>query len=378
VPCRDLPLVDRFLDDLPLRDPAVRRVALVRLRVGLGDLLCSAPALRALRRHRPDLETTLVTWPEMAPVVDRLGHVHGLLSFPGMAGIPDRPPQPELWEGFVADARERRFDLALQCYGDNPVANTVAASLGARLVGGFSPTGWSPPPGTERLHLPYPVTEHEVRRHLALLQRLGLPVTPDDERLSFPVSAAEEDAHARLLGSLGLESRGYAVLHPGASSPSRRWPVTSFAVVARRLHAEGLPVVVTGSPGEVDLSRELARRSGAPVLDMCGRTDLPGLALLLRDAAVLVGNDTGTAHLAAAVGARSVTVFQPGDPRRWGYDGPSARALVPHVACAPCPHLECPIDFRCSRATTPDRVLSAVREVAAPPGNPAVREVAAG
>jgi ADP-heptose:LPS heptosyltransferase len=361
----DPPLFDRFLHEGPLRDPGVLRVALVRLRVGLGDLLCSAPALRALRRHRRDVEVTLVTWEEMAPVVARLGHVHDLLAFPGMAGIPDRPTRPELWPAFVAEARERRFDLALQCYGDNPAANTVAASLGARLVGGFAPTGWSPPPRTERLHLPYPVAEHEVRRHLLLLERLGLPVTAADGRLSFPLTPGEEQAHAEALGLLGLEPRGYAVLHPGASSPSRRWPLASFAEVARRLHADGLRVVVTGSVGEQDLVAELVRRTGVPVLDLCGRTDLPGLALLLRDAAVLVGNDTGTAHLAAAVGARSVTIFQPGDPRRWGYDGPAARALAPGVACAPCPHLECPIDFRCSRATSPDRVLSAVREVAA-------------
>jgi len=351
--------------NLPLRDPGMRRVVLVRLRVGLGDLLCSAPALRALRRHRPDVEVTLVTWPEMATVVERLGHVHDLLPFPGFAGIPERPAEPELWESFVLAAQDRHFDLALQCYGDNPAANTVAAALGAPLVGGFSPRGHMPAPGSEHLHLPYPTAEHEVRRHLLLLERLGLPISPADEQLSFAVSSEEEAAHARSLDELGLRRHGYVVLHPGASSPSRRWPLASFAEVARRLHADGLRVVVTGSAGERDLVSGLAGRAGVPVTDVCGRTDLPGLALLLRDSAVLVGNDTGTAHLAAAVGARSVTIFQPGDPRRWGYRGPTARALTPDVSCAPCPHLECPIDFRCSRATTPERVLSAVRAVAA-------------
>jgi len=349
---------------LPLADPAVRRVALVRLRVGLGDLLCSAPALRALSRHRPDLEVTLVTWPEMAPVVARLGHVHDLMPFPGAPGIPERAPDPDGWQPFVAGARERRFDLAVQCYGDNPAANAVTAALGARLVAGFSPRGFTPPPGTEHLHLPYPTGEHEIRRHLLLLERLGLGITPEDEVLGFPVTPGDEEQHRSSLAALRLRPRRYAVLHPGASSPSRRWPVASYAQVAARLHGDGLRVVVTGTRSERGLAGELVDRAGVPVLDLCGRTDLPGLALLLRDSAVLVGNDTGTAHLAAAVGARSVTVFQPGDPRRWGYDGPSARALVPTVACAPCPHLECPIDFSCSRSTTPDQVLSAAREVA--------------
>jgi ADP-heptose:LPS heptosyltransferase len=348
---------------VPLSDPCTRRVALVRLRVGLGDLLCSLPALRALHRHRPDIEVTLVTWPELGPVVERLGHVQHLLPFPGHEGIPERPPRPEQWAAFLADARQRGFDLAVQCYGDNPVANTVAAALGARLVGGFGPRGFTPAPGTEHLHLPYPTGEHEVRRHLLLFQHLGLPLTPEDEQLSFPVTPEEESAHERVLAGAGLRRGQYAVLHPGASSPTRRWPLASYAEVARRLHGDGLRVVLSGSVTEAALSHELVRRAGIPVVDLCGRTDLPGLALLLRDSAVLVGNDTGTAHLAAAVGARAVTIFQPGDPRRWAYQGPGSRALTPGVACAPCPHLECPIDFRCSRATTPDRVLSAAHEV---------------
>src|SRR5919202_3800049 len=102
----------------PLRDPGIRRVALVRLRVGLGDLLCSAPALRELATYRPDVEVTLITWPEMAGVVERLGHVHELLPFPGVDGIPDRVPDPATWPAawkrFTAAARERGFDLALQ------------------------------------------------------------------------------------------------------------------------------------------------------------------------------------------------------------------------------------------------------------------------
>ena len=347
----------------PLRDPRVRRVALVRLRVGLGDLLCSAPALRELARARPDVEVTVVTWPEMAGVLDRVGDGARLLPFPGHPGIPERRPDPDGWAAFAAAAEAHRFDLALQCYGDNPVANEVTGRLGARLVGGFAPTGWTPPAGTEALHLRYPTGLHEVRRHLALLERLGLRLGPDAERMEFATTPAEEEEHRRTLTRLGLRPRRYAVLHPGASSPSRRWPVASYAEVAAGLSAQGLAVVVTGSASERPLAAAVTEQAGVPVLDVTGRTDLPGLALLLRDSTVLVGNDTGTAHLAASVGARSVTIFQPGDPRRWGYDGASARALAPDVACAPCPHLECPIDFRCSRATTPARVLAAVDEL---------------
>jgi ADP-heptose:LPS heptosyltransferase len=106
----------------------------------------------------------------------------------------------------------------------------------------------------------------------------------------------------------------------------------------------------------------------APATDLTGATSLGGLAALLRDSAVLVGNDTGTAHLAAAVGARTVTVFLPGDPVRWAHTGPRHRAVVADVPCAPCPHLECPIDFRCATSVQPPDVLAAVRDVLAAAG----------
>jgi ADP-heptose:LPS heptosyltransferase len=355
----------------PLADPGIQRVVLVRLRVGLGDLLCSAPALRALAEVRPDLQVSVVTYPEMAPVVARLGFVHELLPFPGADGIPERPPHPEGWAPFVAAAHERRFDLALQCYGDNPAANRVAAALGAPLVGGFAPTGWTPPDGAEDLHLRYPTTEHEVRRHLLLLEHLGLELPPDAGRMDFPTTELEREQHAASLRRLGLEPGQYVVLHPGASAAARRWPATSYAAVAARLAEAGRPVVVTGTAGERDLAASVVamagaqQRGGPAVIDRCGRTDLAGAALLIGDAAVLVGNDTGTAHLAAAVGAPSVTVFQSGDPRRWAHPQREALALLPGVACSPCHHLRCPIDFRCSRATTPSDVLAAVGEATA-------------
>jgi ADP-heptose:LPS heptosyltransferase len=356
----------------PLADPAVRRVALVRLRVGLGDLLCSVPAVRRLKQQRPYVSVTLITWPEMADVVARTGDVDELLPFPGTEGIPERPADPDGWAPFVAAARSRRFDLALQVYGDRPAANRVTASLGARLVGGFAPTGWQPPEDQRRLHLPYPVHLHEAERHLRLFEHLGLPpggrpgARPDGRpAMAFPVTPDDEAEHAATLARHGLRPGRYAVLHPGASAPTRRWPVERFAAVGDALAGDGFRVVVTGVPAERGTAAALAAAMEAPAVDLTGRTGLGGLAALLRDAAVLVGNDTGSAHLAAAVGGASVTVFLPGDPVRWAHGGARHRSVAADVPCAPCPHLECPIDFRCAASVRPDAVLAAARELVA-------------
>jgi len=348
----------------PLINASVRSVLLVRLRVGLGDLLCTVPALRALRAARPDLHVALATWPEMAGVVARMAPwVDELVAFPGADGIPERPPDGTLPTWLDAMAA-RRWDLALQVYGDNPAANAVTAATGARLVGGFAPTGVG---GLDpALHVPYPHALHEVERHLRLLEHLGLPAGAS-RALEWPLTADEEGEAA----ALGLARGAYAVLHPGATSPSRLWPVERFASVADGLARAGLEVVVGGVPSEAATTGALVAACRAPVRDLTGRTSLGAYAALLRDAAVVVANDTGTAHLSAAVGGRVVTLFLSGDPRRWRHP-PALQAVVREdVGCNPCPHLVCPIDHRCALRISPDRVLrEALRLAGRPAGTP--------
>ena len=306
---------------LPLADPAVRRVAIVRLRVGLGDLVCSLPAWRALRRARPDLRVTVVTWPEMRPLLARMGgYVDELLPFPGHPGIPERPAEAGGWATFIETAHSRRFDLAVQAYGDRPAANTVTAALGARHVGGFAPAGWCPQRDAE-LHLAYPGDVHEVWRHLRLVEHLGVPLPPGAGALEFGVWPAERRAVARLARARGLRLSGYAVLHPGASAPTRRWPAERFARVGDALAERGLRVVLGGGPGERPLTRQVRGAMRAPAVDLAGATSPGEYAVLLAGAALLVGNDTGAAHLGAAAGTRTVTTFLSGDPVRWAHPG---------------------------------------------------------
>ena len=339
----------------PLLDASVRRVLLVRLRVGLGDLLCTVPAVRALRAARPDLHVALATWPEMSAVVARMAAwVDELVPFPGAPGIPERTPDGTLPQ-WSASMVARRWDLALQAYGDNPAASAVTASTGARRVGGFAPTGAV---GLDpALHLPYPHALHEAERHLRMLEHLGLP--PGAPRhLEWPLTAEDERAAEQAAAQAGLPTGAYAVLHPGATSASRRWPVERFAEVADGLAAAGLAVAVGGVAGEAATTRSLVAACRAPVADLTGRTSLGAYAALLRDAAVVVANDTGTAHLTAAVGGRVVTLFLSGDPVRWRHPPQLQTVVREPVGCNPCPHLTCPIDHRCALRISAARVLA--------------------
>ena len=333
----------------PSAPDRLRSVLLVRLRVGLGDVLCTVPALRALRAAHPGLHVALATWPEMAGVLARYpSYVDELVPFPGVAGIPERTPDGS-YEQWCAEQRARGWDLALQVYGDNPVANDVTAAVGARLTGGFAPARG--PALDPALHLPYPHARHEADRHLRLLEHLGLPAGAS-RALEWPV--LPEDAY-------DVPGGNYVVLHPGATCSSRRWPVDRFAAVADALAADGLTVVVGGVPAEAATTSAVVAAMRAPAVDLTGQTSLGQYALLLRDAAVVVANDTGTAHLTAAVGGRVVTVFLSGDPVRWRHAPELQTVVRQEVGCNPCPHLDCPIDFRCARRISPERVVQAAR-----------------
>lgn len=336
------------------REP--RSIALVRLRTGLGDLLCSVPALRALRGRLPNAHIALITFPEMAPVVARQrAYVDELLAFPGWPGIPERPVDRGAVPGFLARCAERSFDLAVQMYGARPAANLVTEALGARRTAGFfTPGAWAPPAGSA--FLPYPERLHEIDRHLALMGLLGAAST--DRRLEFPLTG-EDVAEAALIRERHGVDPGYVLVHPGATSASRRWPPERFAAVADALAAQGVPVAVTGVRGEEALTRSVLGAMRAPAADLCGATSLGGFAALLSEARLLVGSDTGTAHLAAAMGVPAVVVFLSGDPVRWSHAGHRV-ARIP-VGCNPCPHLECPIDFRCAGRLSAQQVVAEAR-----------------
>ena len=288
------------------------RVVVLRALPGLGDLLCVIPALRTLRAALPAARITVIGVREARLLLERFGElVDEVLPFPGWPGIPEAPLDPPRAAAFLAQAQRRRFDLALQLQGSGVLTNGFVALLGARLTAGHHPAGqWSPDP--ERF-LPWPERAHEVRRPLALLEHLGLPGA--GEELEFPVSDDDAAEVAALLGERAGD--GYAVIHPGASVRARRWPPARFAAVADALAERGLVPVLTGARAERDVVAAVADTMRAPHLALAGRTSLGGLAALVRDARLVVTNDTGVSHLAAALRAPSVVVFRASDPARW-------------------------------------------------------------
>jgi ADP-heptose:LPS heptosyltransferase len=310
---------------------SVRRIAIVRA-LHLGDLLLAVPALRAVRARYPKAEITLIGLPWAEQFVRRFArYVDQFIAFPGYPGIDEEAYNP---------IRTKRF-------------------LGAHATVGYYEG--SAPPGLSA-SAPYPTAEPEVMRNLGLAQLAGCRWL--DATLEFPLTADDrEEAQARLQG-VPVDVPLIA-MHVGAKSPSRRWPPDRFAVVANSLIERfGAHIVLTGSAEDGNLACAVRAFMTRSPLDMTGKTSLGGLAALLERASLFIGNDSGPAHLAEAVGTPSVTIFGPTDPGRWAsLDQQAHRVVREAVQCSPCAYTDCPIDHRCLRRITPDEVLGQAYDV---------------
>jgi ADP-heptose:LPS heptosyltransferase len=332
---------------------AVERIAVFRALV-LGDLLCATPALRALRAAYPHAQITLVGLPWAEALVRRLPALDRLLPFPGFPGLREQAPDLTALPGFLAAAQAARFDLAVQLHGDGRITNPLVACFGARHHAGFhradGPTADAP------LSLPWPEHGHEVDRCLALTDHLGLP--RQGRALDFPLEPADR-ARLKALWP-ALDERPYVVLHPGAQLRSRRWPVERFARVADALSDAGWRVVVTGTADERPLAQALLQACGCQPVDLVGATDLWTLGALLQGARLLLSNDTGVSHIAAALRTPSVVVALGGEVARWApADRQRHRILWHDLPCRPCGHAHCPTAHECATAIDADAVIDA-------------------
>lgn len=297
-----------------LGDPLPQQIAILRALPGLGDLLCAVPAWRALRAALPDAHISLISISGTEHIVARFRHyIDEMIVLPGFPGLPERRPLIDQFPTFLADMHKRHFDLALQMHGSGGVTNILTALLGARHNAGFyEPHAYCPDP--ERF-LPHPTREHEVWRNLRLLEWLGVPLQGD--YLEFPLWQEDWQALSAIEETQMLQPNTYVCMHPGASTEERRWPVDRFATVADALAEQGLQIVLTGGPQEVDLARSLAETMRATPINLAGRTSLGALAALLYGARLLICNDTGVSHLAAALELPSVVIFNHCDLHGW-------------------------------------------------------------
>lgn len=300
---------------LPL---CVERILAIKLD-HLGDLILATPALRSLRAGWPDARLDVVVPPACIPLLDHLGLADEIFTLEPFWIQHSAPRWADLAR-LAARLRARRYDLALDLRGD-PVAIALATIAGARFRAGFGDAG-----------LGFLLDrEHRVRpgvhQSALLLEAAGLaggaPLADPMPRLS--ISPAERERARARLGNLA----GHIVLfHLGAGDPRNIFPPEQFAAVARALLQAGRPIGVIGTAPERPLVDRFATALGHSFIDLTGALSLRETIAVIESAAVLLDNDTGPAHMAAAVGTPVVVAFATtNDPRRWGPMGARVGAV---------------------------------------------------
>ena len=277
----------------------MRKPLLLALRpLGLGDLLTGVPALRALREGYAEHRIVLAAPRLLAPLARLTGAVEEVVA--------TSPLEP-------LDEALHGADVAVNLHGRGPASHRVLLAAGPRRLIAFENRAVPESRGMPS----WRVDEHEVDRWCRMLAEHGIPADPADLDVDPPAIAAPAGAH------------GATLLHPGAASAARRWPLERFAAVARAERTSGRRVVVTGSAAEAPLARRLAETAGlADAAVFAGRTNVLELAALVAAAGRVVCGDTGVGHLATALGTPSVVLFGPTPPALWGPPPDRAR----HVA----------------------------------------------
>lgn len=305
-------------------DPALvdhpQEILVIRLD-HLGDVLFLRPCLLALKTHYPRSKITVLTSRAGAELLRGDRYVDHLLTWEApwfaRAGSPADPLS--FWQ-LAALLRKKRFDVSLDPRGDLR-HHLLTWFSGVRLRVGYGITG-----GGFLLHLqrPLPQACHEVERNLLLAALLD--VEPVVERY-VPLNLSEEDAH---YGESVWTSPGKrVVVHPAAGDPAKRWPMNRLIEICDSLERQGCELLLVGSAQDHFAAQALANACAHPPRVLAGVTSLGQLAGVISAAQVVVGSDSGPAHMAITQGVPTVMLWsRTNEPVEWGPWGRGVQAVV--------------------------------------------------
>jgi len=342
----------------PIDWARVNRVLVVKLR-SIGDTVLATPSLISLKRFLPDARIDILLEDWVAPVLDGFEPVNDVLVVgKGLAGRMQT----------ASELKRRGYDVAFNLHGGTTATFFTAASRARHRVGlatyqySFlynhllsSPAAFW---GRDVMH--------SAEQQLALLGSVGVPVEDRPESHLIVSPRALHALEDKLSDSaLRTPHSAFALLHPGTAFFTKQWPPKYFAHVAEYLYERGIPSVAIGSRSESGILQEVADSASVAIATFDDLT-LPEITALASKAKLFVGNDSGIAHIAAAVNIPSVVIFGSSNRNHWRpwTDAPN-EIVYEEFACQPCPGYECK-EFgepRCILSVQPQKVFDAIDRV---------------
>jgi heptosyltransferase-2 len=334
---------------------SIKRVV-VRGTNWVGDSVMTVPALRALRCVLTNAHITLVIRPGTKGIFSEADFIDDVLVY-------DRTGPWSVF-GQVREWKRRDFDLAVL------FQNAFEAALIPFLAGVPVRLGYATESRqallTHPLALPdWRSSRHEVFYYLYLVTALEQmlfgrsDVCESEPDASIQISESRKAQAVELLRTYGVsEAEPVVAICPGSiNSRAKRWPAERFAALADQLMESRRRVLLIGSKDEIDVSDEVVRQMRNQPVVLTGQTSLDQIITVLDRADLIVTNDTGPAHIGAALGRPTIVIFGPTNPLTTRPFAPEADVLREPPDCAPCMLRDCPIDHRCMTAITVDAVF---------------------
>lgn len=342
-----------------LKPENIKRVV-VRGTNWVGDAVMTIPALRELKRILPDAHITLCTRSWARGIFEDADFIDDILVYDKSGNaITNTLKQAKKW-------RERKFDLAVLF--QNAFEAALLSSLGRvpyRI--GYATDG-------RKLLLTHPMKlpewrskRHEVFYYLNIVAKLeaalygSTNILEHEPRFELTISDERKEHAKALLKSNGAENKQIIALCPGSTnSRAKRWQAESYAKLADMLiENSGVSVVLIGAKDETEVSKEVVSKMKHAPIFLTGKTSLDEVVAVLSVVDALVTNDTGPAHIAAALGTKTFVIFGPTIPAT---TKPFANAEIIYKPpdCAPCMLRDCPIDHRCMTAITAEEVFETI------------------
>jgi len=285
----------------------------------LGDVVLALPALSALNKNFPDAKISWLVRPEFAPLLENHPYLNEIISF-------DRKFLGKAWYhpgAFVAlvslirRLRRSKFDAVFDLQGLFRTA-CLAWLSGCKKRFGMANA-------REHAHLFYThkiEQDHDcihlVDYYLKIIKAAGATNVDDkDVQFEIPVDPHIRDSVSNLLASYDIKFGEYIVFVPGSTHHGKCWPIERFAALADRISSRfGLPIIAVGTEPESSIIEEIKNLTDVHIINFAGQTSLAELVALLKDAKLVVSNDTGPGHIAAALGTPLVLMYSWSNPAR--------------------------------------------------------------
>lgn len=288
----------------------IERIAIVRALPGLENLMCIIPALRALRAGFPHAHITLIGLLSPEIIKQRWRHlIDDFIEFPGYPGIPESSSVHKIPE-FLAKVHALHFDLALQMHDNGTIINSFTALLGARINAGFYIPGYYCPDPT--YFIPYPDNQPEIRRHLQLMEFLGVPL--QDDELEFPLLQTDFIELSKIKLANYLPPDKYVCIH--LDDFQQHLSAENLAIIADALTERSYQVVLTGSTEQTNLAGTVASLSSTSSVNLVGKISIGALSALFVNTSLLICNNIFASYLADALHVKSIVILD-GEVERW-------------------------------------------------------------